>query len=495
MKRLAAVVSGGALLVAGGTTAYLVSADSSTPFSFQAAYNAASAGAVVNVPAGQVVVDSPARGSATIFGTTQKAVTFVCASDAGAGSVTMSPSGPRLTIKAFNITIDGGANRCFNLLVVRVGEGGDTTLTAGNVVVSNAHLMGTEVVGASGVTFLNDEIGPNVGCYAQGRTGTGASGGPISPKMWCDPNGPSYEAQFANRGTSDLTGFEPYIHNNSGGLLAKNVLYEGNWIHDGQTKDAFNIHPGGALIWNSGGQTFPDNVVFRNNRIERMAVEGILVQGTTNGVTLTGNQFGPSMEPVSNTLNSTCVLISDPCALKITGSAQKELIAKSGGTYNGWRIGGNVFCHGTRADGATVSDAIFDANDLGVADARWAGATYVNNTNAGAGCSLAPIVWPPGGSPPPPPTTTEPTTTEPPPTTTEPPPDPALSAAVEVIYVRLKWTPADFPSKPAIYRNGLKVVASTANDGTALTKAPPGKLYTYWLVGGGVTSQKVAVQG
>lgn len=431
MKKALAGAAGALVLAAGGTSAYLLtSGSSSTPFSFQAAYDSASNGAVIQVPAGQVATEAPSRGSSTIFGSTQKSVTFVCDASAGSGSVTQNPSYPRLTIKAFNVTIDGGTNRCFDLLAVDVGEGGDSSLTASNVTVENAHLLGAQVTGASNVSFLNDEIGPNVYCYAQGKTGTGLDGGPITPAMWCDPNGPSYEAQFASRGNADLPELQPYIHNNAGGLIAKNVLFQNDWIHDLQTKDAFNLHTGAGLIWNSGGQTFPNNIVFRDDRFERYAVIGLLAQGSTNGVTLTGNEFGPPMEPFSNTLNSTCTRIIDPCALKVAGTAQKELIAKDPDSYNGWRISNNTFCHGTRANGATITDTSFDSNDLGIANVLWPGATYSNNIFVGAGCSLGPFAWPPGGggttttSTTSSTSTTSTTTTSSTTTTQPPPPDP-----------------------------------------------------------------------
>lgn len=399
-RYLGAALVAGALLISAGFGGAPVTSSASS-FSFQQAYTAAPDGAVIAVPAGQVITDAPSRGSATIFAASpapmNKTVTFVCSG----GDVTFDPHYPRLTVKAYNITLRGA---CFRLRDLWIGEPGDSVRSAGNVTIDGVHMEGLQVVGTE-ATILNSEVGPQIACYAQGRTGTGLVGGQITPAMWCDPNGAPAEADYAQYGNdATIPDGQVYFHNNAGGALAK-VDFERNYVHDIQTKDAFNLHTGCGLVWQSGGQA--NQIVIRDNRFERCAILGILAQGPDN-VVISGNTFGPPMEPFSN--------VGDGVQ-KEAGTFAKELICKSGFDCSNWDVSNNVFCHGTRADGATGTNVSFSGNDLGLADDPWAFATYAGNSLVGAACgNVAP---PP---PPPPPTTTTTTTTSPP-----PPPNPDLS--------------------------------------------------------------------
>jgi hypothetical protein len=329
-------------------------------FSFQQAYNAAAAGAVVKVPPGQVVADAPARGSATIFGGT-KQVTFECQDPNGL--VTISPSYPRLTIKASNVTIRGG---CFRLRDLWVGEPGDDERTASNVVVDGVKMQGLEIMGSQ-ATIRNSEVGPNVLCYAQSST--------VPAAMKCNPNGPPHEADYAGRGSDDLS-FQPFFHNNSGGVRAQ-VLFENNYVHDVQTKDADRLHTGCGLVWQpSNGNAPLGEITIRGNRYERCAVLGILFSGT-DGVILENNWMGPPVEPLSN-----------PNGGQVAGTFAKEITARDLPGYDrvrNWRVTGNTLCHGTRS-GQPAENVVFTNNDLGRADAPWVGATYTGNTNIGASC-------------------------------------------------------------------------------------------------------------
>lgn len=370
----AAVGAGAAAVGASVVLALVVATPSGTaPFSFQQAYDAAVDGAVIAVPPGEVVVDAPSRNSVTIFGGSKR-VTFTCADPTG---VVTHNSG-WFTIKASNVTLRGG---CFKLHALRIGEPGDTRRTASGVLIDGPKLDGLEVVGTQAVV-RNVEIGPNVHCYAQGSTQPAA--------MKCNPNGPAYESFYANRGTGDLP-FQPYFHQNSGGVRPQAVL-ENSYVHDLQTKDADRLHTGCGLIWSAlGGQ--PGDIVFRGNRFERCAVLGLLF-ATTDGVTIEGNTFGPPVEPLSN-----------PNGGQEAGDAWKELIVRTeertgaSYTFRGWRVTGNTFSHGTRATDVTAADTVFDGNYLGRANVCWAGATYLANTGTNA-CGSSP---PPPPAPPPPP--------------------------------------------------------------------------------------------
>lgn len=411
MKKALAGAAGALVLTAGGTTTYLLTTGSgtSTPFSFQQAYDAAADGAVITVPGGQVVTDAPARGSATIFASTpaaaNKSVTFTCAG----GDVTFNPQFPRLTIKAYNVTLRGS---CFRLRDLWIGEPGDSARSAGNVTIDGVHMEGLQIVGTE-ATVVNSEIGPQIACYAQGTTGTGSDGGAITPSMWCDPNGPPAEADYAQFGSQNINR-QSYFHNNAGGVPAK-VDFERNYVHDIQTKDAFNLHTGCGLVWQANGPANP--ITIKDNRFERCAVLGLLFQGSPAYVTISGNTFGPPMEPFSN--------VGDGVQ-KEAGTFAKELTCKSGAVCSNWDVSNNVFCHGTRADGASGTSVSFSGNDLGIADAPWSFATYSGNTHIGGSCSSVT----------PPPTTTTTTTTTPTTTTSSttttstttttqpPPPDP-----------------------------------------------------------------------
>ncbi len=110
-------------------------------------------------------------------------------------------------------------------------------------------------------------------------------------------------------------------------------------------------------------------------------------------------------------------------------------------------------------------------------------ACYRNDLHVTAGTDGVPVSTPP-----------TPVTTETTPTTTVSPTAP-LAVTPSRIYFDLKWSGLTGDTV-SIYRNGLKVVASTANDGAATTGAPTGASYTYWIRdSAGTDTAKVTVQG
>jgi len=362
---------------------FALGAQAQTPFSFQAAYDVAPPGATIQVPAGQVAVDWPGAGAATIMDGA-KAITFVCADPSGL--VTFDPAAPHLIIaRASNVTLRGA---CFRFRNLMIGLGGDDAANTLNVVIDGVDRVvgsrteGAEITGAK-ATIRNLQFGPSTLCYAQGTTGTGQNGGTITSAMWCDPSIP-VEADYAAVGNDNDISNQLYVHNNSGGVPS-DVVLENIWLHDIQTKDAFNLHTGCGQVWQGSG-----SFVLRDSLYERCAILGILFVDADN-VSLERNSLGPPMEPFSNTGG----------AIVEAGDFAKEIICKEGDCVN-WIVRGNTLCHGTRADGGTGSNVLFDSNDLGRADAPWPFATYVGNTNVGASCSGSP---PPPPPPPPPPAT------------------------------------------------------------------------------------------
>lgn len=350
------------------------SSSAQSAFSFQAAYDGASDGAIVLVPAGQAAVDWPQARAATIWGGS-KQVAFECQDPAGL--VTFDPVNPSLIVHAANVTIRG---RCFRFRSISLGLGDDTARTTSGVVIdggdsaSGATAEAIEVAGAQ-VTVRNMRFGPSTLCYAQGRTGTGLNGGVITSEMWCDPTKP-VEAPYVSVG-NDWFHNEPYFHQNAGDFRSE-VVWESNHVSEIQTKDAFNLHTGCGLVWQDGGAL--GTLTFRNNRFERCAVLGVLFDGA-DGVLFEGNIVGPIMEPFSNTGGA---WIEAP-------DWTKDLIAKGGADYRDWLVRGNSFCHGTRTDvGATGGNVRIESNDLGPTDSPWPFATYANNTYVGASCSAQP---------------------------------------------------------------------------------------------------------
>lgn len=342
-------------------------------FSFQQAYEAAADGATIQVPPGVAATDDVGRDSVTIFGSGTKRITFVAQDP----TKIITHDCIVFTMNAKNVTLKGPG---WWLHDVRIGEGGDTVRYASGVVLDGIHMDGIEVVGAE-AAIRNCEIGPNVLGYAVG------SGQPASTCL--DPNGPAYEAFYASRGSERTHGFQPYFHNNSGGIVPS-VVFEDNYIHDIQTLDAVGLHTGGGIVWNGGNP-----LIMRRNRYERCSVLGIIFRNQ-DGVIFEDNVMAGPVEPWSNVGRYNIVE---------AGDFAKEIVLRDdpGGQTlaRDWQFRRNKFCHGTRSDLLT-QNCVFDSNDLGRADAPWTGAAYTNNTNAGTGCSG---VAPPPPPPPPPPTT------------------------------------------------------------------------------------------
>jgi hypothetical protein len=332
------------------------------------------------VQGGSYPANDPRRDAVTIFGDPKSGsapVTFACAS-----SQTVDVAAGWFTIKAFDVDVVGG---CFRLHSLRVGEPGDRTVTAQNVTVDGVHMQGLEVVGGRQVTVRNSEVGPNVYCYAQGTSGAGDNGGPITPAMWCDPSGPAYEAYWAGKGNVGHP-FQPYIHNNAGGVNPTFTL-DSSHVHDLQTKDAVNLHTGCGLIWTIPGAG-ANSVVFRGNRFENCAVLGLLFE-YADGVTITDNWFGYPVEPLSNGRG----------AQVETDLAQREISLKTAQDWQprNWMIAFNSFSHGISLDNSRISpqysNVVVRANLLGRYSYCPAGVVFVDNVFEGKRCGqdLVPI--------------------------------------------------------------------------------------------------------
>jgi hypothetical protein len=348
---------------------------------FQRAYELARPGDTVAVRAGRYPANDPARDAITIFGSPRSGttpVTFACASK---GAVTTTAVW--FAIKAFNVKLSGS---CFRLHGLRIGEGDDTSVTTRNVRVEGVKIEGVEVVGAQRVVLRNVEIGPAVYCHAQGTQGVGTNGGPITPAMWCDPAGAPYEAFYANRGNADLR-FESFIHNNAGGINPT-LLMEGSYVHDIQSKDAFNMHTACALIWTIPGAP-ANSLVFRGNRFENCAVLGILVE-SADGVTIEDNVFGYPTEPLSNGRGDR---VEAP-------PGNRELVLKTGNGWSprNWLIRFNSFSHGLSLDdGQTNSrfqNVVVRRNILGRYSYCPAGVVFRANLFLGRVCAANSLTVP-----------------------------------------------------------------------------------------------------
>lgn len=365
-----------------GDDATCLRGDSRRPCrTFGRAYQTAQAGDTVAVAGGSYPPSDQARGAITIFATEAKRVSFKCADPANAVTTTAE----WFTIKAKGVRIVGG---CFRVHALRFGEPGDQGLTSQDNVVDGIKMQGYEIVGADSITIRNSEVGPAVKCYAQGTTGTGISGGPIDPSMWCDPNGPEYESFYAYRGSGKTSGsstlpFQPFIHNNAGARNPSNIVIEGNYVHDLQTKDAFNLHTGCGLTWMQRGSP-SDNLVIRGNRFENCAVLGLLFDNA-DGVTIENNMFGYPTEPLSNGRGAV-----------ETNIAQREVVLKTGGTGAGWNpsnwlVRFNSFAHGMSIDNSGTNPSYTNFRVIGNILGRYSyckgrGEVFDSNVFASGAC-------------------------------------------------------------------------------------------------------------
>jgi chitodextrinase len=366
--------SSGLAVSPGGNDWTCVRGDASRPCrTFQRAYDLAQPGDTVLVQPGTYPPNDAARAAVTVIGSvkaTSEPVTFTCTGG------TVDVAAAWFVIKAFHVRLSGS---CFLLHGLRIGEGDDTGVTTNNVTVEGVKMEGVEVAGAQQVVLRNVEIGPAVYCYAQGKTGYGINGGPITPAMWCDPAGPRYESFYANRGNGDLR-FESFFHNNSGGVNPTLVM-EGSYVHDIQTKDAVNLHTACGLIWTVPGA--PSNsLVFRGNRFENCAVQGIQVE-TGDGLTFENNMFGYPTEPLSNGRGDDVE----------AAQGQRELNLKTG---NGWTprnylIRFNSFSHGISVDQSEVNPSYQNFKVIGnilgsYSYCEGGGAVFDQNVFVGPAC-------------------------------------------------------------------------------------------------------------
>jgi hypothetical protein len=291
---------------------------------FGRAFQISRPGDTVQVKGGTYPVTDPGADAIRINAAPAMAapgVTFRCAG----GRVTLAARW--FTIKARYLTIRGG---CFHFHTLRFGEPGDKSISAQHIVIDGTTMENFVADGPDDVQIRGSEIGPSVACYPTGTTGSGEDGGPISPAMWCDPAQPG-QAFYATRGKTD--GFENFIHPNSG-RQATNIALVGDRIHDQQTKDAFNMHTGGLLLWQGPGDA---RVLFRNDRWDRNAIYNLLAQGAA-GVTIEGNAFAAPVEPLTN----------DASGGKETLAQYADVVYKTDTPLRDWVVRRNSFAHGFR---------------------------------------------------------------------------------------------------------------------------------------------------
>jgi hypothetical protein len=229
-------------------------------------------------------------------------VTFRCSG--GRNAVKSHLGG--FTIKGnAHVIFDGGEDKCFYFRgSVQMGEGGDTTQTTRNIVLYRVHQMGIRMWGAQNTLILDSEIGPSMVC--------GKFNDPnVDVEMQCDPNGPEWEAQYANYGTtttacpafnaggngtacggsSNMIAFEPIIGINTGNFGSSGSRMEGNWIHDQQIRDTVKWHPGCLLVFGAPAGQAANSFVFTRNICERIAVQQVQLE-IADGTTISNNFLG-----------------------------------------------------------------------------------------------------------------------------------------------------------------------------------------------------------
>ena len=207
---------------------------------------------------------------------------------------------------------------------------------------------GFECAGCDDLTIRDSEIGPIVACYGRGRTGVGTNGGQVTPEMWCDPADAGSGRYWASRprGNEEVQ-TQPYIHNGGAGV-PDGILLEGNLIHGMQTKDSYNWHTGGLLIWNANGVTMRNNV-FKNN-----AVYDVLVDGTAANWVIENNFFGWPVQPLSNGVGSV-----------ETPKDWREFGSKDAVVHRNWLIRYNSFAHGLTVGRNSLTNVRVIGNVLG----------------------------------------------------------------------------------------------------------------------------------
>ncbi len=341
-----------------GNDATCARADSSKPCAtFDRAYHLARPGDTVSVAAGTYAADDPQSGLTEIRWDESKRSAGSDVSFACQGNGDVSFSSPGFLIRAAHLRLQGS---CFRFHVVYLSWSGDTVRNASYLTLDSVHMESFASAGSEHATISNSEIGPNVNCWAQGTSGSGANGGPITPAMWCDPASP-VEAFWAARGNADQQ-MEPFVHANYAGDTTDFTL-EGNWIHDIQTKDAANLHTGGLLLMQAGA----DNLVLRANRFERNAVYDLEADPSPSGVTLENNWFGSAVEPLSSGQGASATL----------ARAEVENVLRSGGQlcFSDWLVRFNSFAHG------------YAPNETGAPGSCWANVRVIGNIIGSWGCA------------------------------------------------------------------------------------------------------------
>lgn len=355
-----AVVGGGAVAV---TQLTGTSADGGWKGSMNSSYQAAAAGATIEVPAGTLTPDFPAEGAVKILPAskaTTDPVTFVCKGD---GDV-IFPEG-QLVITARNVVIRGG---CFKMRKLWIGDPANGVSTA-NVTVDGVSMQIFDISGSDKVTVKNSDVGPSV-------------------------------ASSANRSYN-----EPKIHDGGPGgqVPPTNVVLDNVTIHDMQTADPNQYHTGGLWLgWGING-----SVAIRNSRFLRNAIYDIHIDTPAAwNLTLDGNTFAAPVLPQSQGTGPAPASFSD-LQLKCQNGQLVKNYTITGNTWvNGWNLvyGG---CTGATYAGLTIT-----------------GNTGGSTRNPAETASVPPPVTTTEPTPPPV-TTTEPT--PPPVTTTEPTPPPVTT--------------------------------------------------------------------
>ena len=314
--------SGNVSLATGGNDSTCVRNDQAKPCrTFDRAYQVAQPGDTVSVAGGTYPTTEPAAGATTIFpdgsATGDAPVTFTCS-----GEVTFDAPNFTFYPGVNDVTVKGG---CFRFHVVHFGYGSGAAERTVSITVEGVHMESFEIAGADQITIRNSEIGPAVYCFGAGEA---------VPEVWkCRSSEPA-EAYWAAKGGSTNQQMQPFIHD-SKYAGPSNILLEGNWIHDHQTRESNKLHTSGMLVWN--GQ----NLTFRRNRFERNATNDIQFSGTPTNVLMENNWFGA---PYTTMDGGATPVEADKDWREVT------LKTEPGYSYANWLIRFNSFAHGLSID-------------------------------------------------------------------------------------------------------------------------------------------------
>ncbi len=218
----------------------------------------------------------------------------------------------------FHMIIEGS---CFNFnRTIHVTDGGGTArpqnmIFRGDSRANKMNVYGLELIGPKNFLLENIDYGPNVQCAANDANATPAY-------FRCDPNGPYFEAPYANFGTNspgcapiptfNCAGFfaggtgganefvEPYIHGGAFGAYT-NIRLENFKLHDGQAKGTGSgVHPGCFMFdGNKGIGGLPaHNFVLDAVSCERQVIG---IQASDSGVTIQNSYFACSVLALDQT--------------------------------------------------------------------------------------------------------------------------------------------------------------------------------------------------